>query len=168
MKVFRDRLGRDWKLSVTVGTIKRVRDLCGVNLYQIIEIGKTGELDMSLIDRLSGDPVLLVDVLYAVCKPDADARGVSDESFAEGIIGDAIEDAVNALLDEITDFFPEAKRRALQKALQATRRFADATKKKLEAVLSDPDLDRRLDSALEKLNDSSGNSPGSSESTPSR
>ena len=43
MKTFTDNTGRTWTLSVTVGTIKRVRALCGVDLANIItmESGKT-------------------------------------------------------------------------------------------------------------------------------
>ena len=36
MKTFTDNTGRTWTLSVTVGTIKRVRALCGVDLANII------------------------------------------------------------------------------------------------------------------------------------
>ena len=38
MKTFTDNTGRTWTLSVTVGTIKRVRALCGVDLANIISI----------------------------------------------------------------------------------------------------------------------------------
>ena len=66
MKTFTDNTGRTWTLSVTVGTIKRVRALCGVDLANIItmESGKTP--NVGLLERLASDPVLLVDVLFAV------------------------------------------------------------------------------------------------------
>ena len=109
MKTFTDNTGRTWTLSVTVGTIKRVRALCGVDLANIItmESGKTP--NVGLLERLAADPVLLVDVLFAVCKPEADAKGITDEEFGRAMAGDAIELAATALLDEIIDFFPEAK-----------------------------------------------------------
>ena len=123
MKTFTDNTGRTWTLSVTVGTIKRVRALCGVDLANIItmESGKTP--NVGLLERLAADPVLLVDVLFAVCKPEADAKGITDEEFGRAMAGDAIELAATALLDEIIDFFPEAKRKVFRKILDASRRF---------------------------------------------
>jgi uncharacterized protein (DUF1778 family) len=166
MKFFRDNSGREWQVSVTIGTMKRVRALCDVDLYKIIEVDKNGKPNAELLERLSTDPVLLVDVLYAVCKPEADKLGVSDFDFGEALTGDTIEAAANALLDELVDFFPEAKRQVFQKVLQATRRFKAATEKQLTAILTDPELDARLESELKKLLDSSGSTPGSSASTP--
>ena len=69
MKTFTDNTGRTWTLSVTVGTIKRVRALCSVDLANIITIEAGKAPNVGLLDRLASDPVLLVDVLYAVCKP---------------------------------------------------------------------------------------------------
>ena len=100
MKTFTDNTGRTWTLSVTVGTIKRVRALCGVDLANIItmESGKTP--NVGLLERLAADPVLLVDVLFAVCKPEADAKGITDEEFGRAMAGDAIELAATALRRE--------------------------------------------------------------------
>ena len=87
MKTFTDNTGRTWTLSVTVGTIKRVRALCGVDLANIISIEAGKAPNVGLLDRLASDPVLLVDVLYAVCKPEADAQNVSDEDFGRAMAG---------------------------------------------------------------------------------
>ena len=61
--------------------------------------------------------MLLCDVVYAACTPEADARSVTDEDFGRAMAGDAIELATTALLEELVDFFPLGKRRLLQKAL---------------------------------------------------
>lgn len=115
MKSFTDNTGRTWTLSVTVGTIKRVRALCNVDLAGVIAIESGVQPKIDLLERLGSDPVLLVDVLYAVCKPEADAKGVSDEEFGQAMSGDAIEMATTALLDEVIDFFPETKRKVFRR-----------------------------------------------------
>ncbi len=168
MKTFNDNTGRSWTLSVTVGTIKRVRALCGVDLANIItlEAGKQPKVD--LLERLASDPVLLVDVLYAVCKPEADAKNITDEEFGRAMAGDAIEFATAALLDEVIDFFPEAKRQVFRKILDATRRFEIKSKQALTELLTDPELDTKIDAALEQLMNSSSVSPESPESIPTR
>jgi len=163
MKSFTDNTGRAWLVNVNVGTIKRVRALCGVDLANIISIESGRKPKIELLERLASDPVLLVDVLYAVCKEEADSRNVSDEEFGRSMAGDAIEFATAALLDEIIDFFPEAKRKVFRRILDATRRFETKTKEALSTLLADPKLDARIDAALEKLTTSSSNLPESAE-----
>ena len=161
MKTFTDNTGRTWTLSVTVGTIKRVRALCGVDLANIIKTPNVG-----LLERLASDPVLLVDVLFAVCKPEADTKGITDEEFGRAMAGDAIELAATALLDEIIDFFPEAKRKVFRKILDASRRFEARSKQALTELLEDPAFDEKIDQALNQLTISSSVSPELPESIP--
>ena len=163
MKSFTDNLGRTWMLVVNVAAIKRVRALCGVDLNAIVEIDKDNNPTAELLERLSTDPVLLVDVLYAVCKTECDQKGVSDEDFGAAMAGDAIEQATAALLDEVVDFFPTAKRAALQKILAATRRIEALAKKKLENILGSAEFEEKLVSELERSTGLSSNAPGSAE-----
>ena len=163
MKSFTDNLGRTWTLVVNVAAIKRVRALCGVDLNAIVEIDKNNNPTAELLERLSTDPVLLVDVLYAVCKPECEQKSVSDEDFGAAMAGDAIEQATSALLDEVVDFFPTAKRAALQKILAATRRIEALAKKKLENILGSAEFEEKLVSELERSTGLSSNAPGSAE-----
>jgi len=163
MKSFTDNLGRTWTLVVNVAAIKRVRALCDVDLNAIVEIDRDNNPSTKLLERLSSDPVLLVDVLYAVCKPDCDQKQVSDQDFGVAMAGDAIDHATTALLDEIVDFFPEAKRLAFKKILSATRRFEEIAKKKLETMLQDGKFEEKLVSELERLTGLSGSAPASAE-----
>ena len=155
MKSFTDNKGRIWTLEVTVATIKRVRALCKVDLNSIVELDKNNKPSAELLERLSFDPVLLVDVLYAVCKPQADKLGITDEDFGEAMAGDAIEHATTALLEEVIDFFPEAKRLVMRKILSASRKFSEAARRKLEAELNG-EFESRVVSTLEQLTGSSG------------
>lgn len=163
MKTFTDNTGRVWTLAVNVAAIKRVRALCGVDLTSIVELDKDNNPDTKLIEQLSTDPVLLVDVLYAVCKTECDQKGVTDEDFGMSMAGDAIEHATAALLDEIIDFFPEAKRLAFKKILSATRRFEEIAKKRLNAIMADGEFEEKMVSELERLTGLSGSQQESAE-----
>ena len=165
MKTFTDNMGRTWTLVVNVATIKRVRALCGVDLNSIVEV-EDGKPSAKLLERLSGDPVLLVDVLYAVCRPECEQKGVSDEDFGAAMAGDAVEQATDALLDEIVDFFPAAKRKAFQRILSASRRFGEAARRRLEATLADGRFEDALVSELERLTGLSPSAPASAVSPP--
>ncbi|MFO0492814.1 MAG: hypothetical protein ACK51T_10310, partial [bacterium] len=101
MRQFKDNAGRTWTVDINVATLKRVRGLTGVDLMQVIE--------GTLIEKFIRDPVLLCDVVYAVCKPEADSAKVSDEEFGKAMAGDAIEAATGAVLDELISFCPSPR-----------------------------------------------------------
>ena len=153
MRSFRDAEGREWHLTVDVNAAKRVRSLAGVDLLDI-----TG----GLFDKLS-DPITLCDVLYSICKPEADKRGVTDEEFGRGLLGDPIDSATEALLEELVDFFPSRRREFLRKLLERSRETQGRAFQILTTRLDDP----RLNETIEKmLGDSSGSPPESLVSTP--
>ena len=161
MKTFVDNAGRTWTVAINVDAIKRVRDLAQVNLLEVIE-GK-------LLERLIGDPVLLCDVIYAVCKPEADAKTITDVDFGRAMAGDAIDGGTTALLEDLVDFFPQGRRRVLSKALAKLRKFETAALSAVETRLDSPELEKRLAADLAALNAESdiaaptppGNSSGS-------
>jgi hypothetical protein len=132
MHTFKDNQGREWTVEITVAAIKRVRGLAGVDLMEVLE-GSNG-----LIERLVRDPVLLCDVIYAACKPQADERQISDEAFGASMAGDAIEHATAALLEELVDFCPSPRDRAnLGRVLKATREVMDKARDVVERRIDD-------------------------------
>lgn len=166
MTAITDNNGQTWTLSMNVNTLRRVKSLCGVNLTEIVTIEPGKQPNTALLEQLASDPILLVDVLYAVVKPEADAKGITDEAFGAAMVGDAIEQAVNALLDEVINFFPSPKRKVLTRLIQAGRRFAKKQEEALTELLESPTLDEAIESALTESSDSVTNSAESSGSTP--
>ena len=168
MRQFKDNAGRTWTVDINVATLKRVRGLTGVDLMQVIE--------GTLIEKFIRDPVLLCDVVYAVCKPEADAATprVSDEEFGKSMAGDAIEAATQAVLDELISFCPSPRDRAnLGRVLQATNRVLDKardlTEKRIETLTSESELDKLVNRMVpEPLTpgSSSTSAPELSASTP--
>lgn len=159
MKTFNDNAGRTWTIAVNVDAIKRVRSLLEVDLLEIVE-GK-------LIEKLIRDPVLLCDVVYAVCKPEADAKGVSDEDFGRSMAGDAIEHATKALLEDLVGFSPSPRDRAnLKRVLDTTWDVMERARDLVEQRLASGELEKVVERALRTAGSSSGAAPASSESTP--
>lgn len=147
MRSFKDNADRQWQVEVNVAALKRVRGLVGVDLMQAIE-GSGG-----LIEKLVRDPVLLCDVVYALCKPEADGRGVSDEDFGRAMAGDAIEHATAAVLEELVGFCPSPRDRAnLGRVLQATHnvmeKARDLTSKRIDRLIESGELDRLAEAAM--------------------
>ena len=162
MKTFTDSTGRVWTLTVTVDAVRRVRDLVGVNLARIVEPREPGG-PVPLMTDLEDDLLLLVDVLFALVKPQADAEGVSDQEFGRALGGEALAAAHEAFWRELADFFLSLKRpalaRAIEKQLALVVSAMAAAEKKIEALDVDA-LVARTDG------DSSSSAPASAESTP--
>ncbi len=160
MKTFNDLTGRVWTISVNVDALKRVRSLLSVNLMEVIE-GK-------LLEQLISDPVLLCDIIYVLCKPEADAQEVSDEEFGRSMAGDAIELATTALLEELAEFFPLEKRRLLQKALTKLKTLETKALEMANLRLDSPELEAEMEAALNAVGNSSGQPPEPWDLTPAR
>lgn len=157
MKTFKDNAGRTWSVSVNVDAMKRVRSLLGVNLMEAV--------DGKLLEKLASDPVLLCDVIYSLCKPEADSKGISDEDFGKAMAGDAIEHATTAFLEDLVDFFPFAKRRLLAKALEKLKTLEAKILNVAQERLESPELEAEMETAMRNIGGSSGKSPEPSAST---
>jgi hypothetical protein len=145
MRNFIDSSGRVWVVDINVATVKRVKALAQINLLEVVQ----GDL----IERLSTDPVLLADVLYAVCQPQALREQVSDEAFGQALAGDVIDRATTALLEGLIEFFPEPRRRLLEKATAKYRQVQTKALELLEANLDNPQLEAKI---LQQLQDELG------------
>lgn len=162
MQKFIDRRGRVWIVDIDNTTLRRVKALTDVRLLDAI--------DGDLVTRLSSDPLLLGDVLFAICKPQADQQDVDDEAFAEGLAGDSIDEACKALVDALVAYFPESRRRLLRKAADKQKMIEMRGLDAIEKRLDDPNLVDRIVEDLERKlavpisSDSSFGSPASSES----
>lgn len=132
MKTFKDNEGREWCVAINSTTVKRVRDLLKVDLMSIVN-------DKEFIASLVNDPILLVDIIYVLCKSQADDRKISDEKFGEAMAGDAIALATEAMLDELVNFSPSAaKRKVLQTAFSRMKELDSLATAKVQKALDDP------------------------------
>lgn len=152
MKTFTDVGGRTWSVVVNVAAVKRVRDLLGLDPLEIDKF----------FPKVLGDLVTACDVLYAVCKPEADARGISDSDFGAALAGDVIETAVRALVEELIDFFPRSEVRTSLRA--AVARFwrvmeAVAQRASAQAEAETDELPPEVEAALKSAGVSSTSSP---------
>jgi hypothetical protein len=159
MKTFKDNAGRTWTIAVNVDAVKRVRDLLKEDLLDVKQV----------LERLMLDPILLCDVIYCVCKPQADAEKISDVDFAQAMAGDSIAMAKTALVEELVNFSPDPRdRENLGKAIEKFNQMADRAREVIKARLNSPTLSREIEAALSAVGGSFGNSLESPESPPDR
>jgi len=138
---FTDTTGHTWPIAITIGAAKRVRSLLDLDLLNL-EAGQP-----PTIQRLH-DLATVLDVVFALVKPDADALGVSDEDFAGRLDGKAAGAARAALWAGLTDFFLDAGRQDAARLLTRSNAVIEAEIAANRSALDDPAIDAAIDEAL--------------------
>jgi hypothetical protein len=110
MKTFKTTDGTEWQVTVNVGTIKRCQDDTGLRLTDLFASAEK-------IGSFFADDVKFCEVLFSTIRPQAEAAGKTLDDFLAGIDGTVIEGAAEALLAELSDFFPEPRKGLLKKML---------------------------------------------------
>jgi len=177
VKAFIDADNRTWVVSATVDSLRRVKDLAGVDLLTGDGLAKvTDQVDLwQLLE-------LWPNVLWALCLPQCQAAHIDQAAWASLLLADTegtpvFDAAITATLDELACFFRKLGRRtaaaALEKILEAKgakeTELAQRTARTLEGRMR-TELDRlsqQIDDQLTSiLGPPSTESPESSESTP--
>ncbi len=162
MKTFRDTADREWTVEINVTTLKRVKDLAGVDLTALIRPNDP------TFKNLSTDMFQLFDVLVALVKPQLEQRQITADAFGQALDENSVEAAVTALLEGVIDFFQADKRVILRRALLKVTTAADRVRRQnLETAaqrVESTEFDQIVERAMSGT--SSTDSPESSESTP--
>ena len=148
MKTFSDNKDRVWEVELNIRQMKRVRDILGIDLVNVISANKDGSVSTDTLERVANDPILLVDILWVLCEGQAKPAGVTDDDFGSSLAGDSIEEATRAFLDELVDFFPGARRLFLKKAVDLARKYETENLEVLKKALASPEFEERLKTSL--------------------
>jgi hypothetical protein len=111
MKTFKDASGREWTIDINLNTIEQVIASCKIDLTALFE----GEL--KTLAELFNTPKLLVSVLWVLCGPEKPDALLSEKAFKATMKGDFLEAGANALVDDVIDFFPLARKREVCRAI---------------------------------------------------
>ena len=109
MATFTDDKSRTWNITLNLGTARAVKRERG---FDFLCEGREHP-----ILKLAGDMELLGNVLWSLCEKQAIERGVTEEGFGEGIAGDSLDAATNALAEAYSDFCPNPTRREILRNL---------------------------------------------------
>lgn len=179
MQTFTDAEGRDWVLNLTVGCLRRIRANTGIDLtapeQTVDEYGHPDpQSQLTLSQRVTGELMLGVDVLFAAIALQADQRNLTVDQFCEDLPPDLCRIARLKFLEEWENFFRQLGRDDQQSIVRAAVELQRELELQLKAA-----SDRIKGSAMEKLRSEiatvmteacgsgSTNTPASSGSTPS-
>ncbi len=157
MASFKDAQDREWTVRIDVNALKAVRDELDFDLLT--------QQGAEQLAKLAADPILLVATLYVLCKDQIDERELSPEEFGAAFLGEAIAEAVDALMEGMIGFFPERQRRILMRVKEKSNQAVEQALAKVEAALDSGEMARTIEDRISSGVDST-NSPASSGSTP--
>ena len=133
--------GKQFDCVINIASMKRVKETLQLNLMECV----SGDL----MQRLSIDPCLLVDVLYVLHRPQCEMMGISDEQFGEGLFGDALDAASKAFTDALVEFFPTKQAKLMRLAMDKAEQEAEEAFQKAEEAIARGSLPKKSgDSAL--------------------
>ncbi|MEW4566124.1 hypothetical protein AB1K70_26640 [Bremerella sp. JC770] len=161
---FTDSKGRKWDATVDVPTVKEIRNHLKIDLLDLLN----GQ-DHSL-RKLIEDPITLVDALWLVCREQCAEKNITDEEFGRGLVGEGIDNAVDAFLVGLAYFFPKGRREIVLGVVRKMNESMERVTTKALAALEDQRLtaaiDREADQAIETwLNEVDGLAAGGKPST---
>lgn len=150
MHCFIDKNNTKWNIELNVGTAKRVLAETGVDLVNILDFDGDKK-EKSVLEKLSDDPCLLVDVLFSLCREQAKERSVDDFTFATLFDGETVVKATDVLMEEIISFSPPVRQKVLNKIYQTTKSLTGKMEMEVEKVLNDPEFEKHLEEELQNL-----------------
>lgn len=141
MKKFRDNLNQDWVIELTLGEVRRLRGLLGLDLFhpqhhlQVLH---------SLTDRIA--------FVCLLCEKQRDEYEISIDEFEERLTGQGFaHNASIAFLEELSDFFrrygQEAQARLNERSLKVMREGNE----RITTMTTNGEFDSLLDSAETEL-----------------
>ncbi|QEL14945.1 hypothetical protein [Limnoglobus roseus] len=128
MATFKDSTGRDWPVTINLGTLLACRS-AGFDLPT-----KLGDLT-KLADTLA-DPPEFLRLLVLLCDPAKATPPVPVEDFPHRLDGDAMHAAGIAVAEAAIDFFPSASRVEKEGMKGVMRKTRDASDEELTARLT--------------------------------
>jgi hypothetical protein len=120
---------------------------CGVDLINITDFAKKVEEETPL-ESLMNDPMLVVEVLYSLCRNQAASKGITGEAFGELFDYETIQGAVAALVEEIINFTPPVKRKVLMKMYEQGQRVMGEAEKEAEKILENPEFEKEVEAFM--------------------
>lgn len=141
MKQFTDAKGNAWSLTINISTVKRCLDLLGINLLEP-EKG-----DPPLLVRFT-DEILLCDIIYCLCKDQADQKGITDEDFGKSLDGESILRASNAFYEELIHFFQSRGQNHRAISIQKQMETILASMKRVEEEIQKIDIEKQINTAF--------------------
>lgn len=128
MRSFKDSAKREWTLSLTLGAERRVYEETGVYLSDL------SSTENPVIDRLVNDPGFLGMCVWTLCRKQVEEQGFTEDDFLDSLDSSVVEEAREALIEEVLDFLGHRGRALREARNQRLRLIEEVEQENLEAM----------------------------------
>lgn len=140
MSKFKDNMGQQWSLSLTIGKVRQLRDSLG---FDLLNPNDHMQVISSLTERIT--------FAFLLCEEQAKKLEVDADAFEVRLHGDGfMEAASDAFLEELDAFCQRVGQTALAKLTRNTLEQQKAGRVRLQEMLNSG----QIDSLLEEVNQS--------------
>lgn len=136
MKEFKDDEGRPWLLALTCAAAERLRELVTAEIEEevtaedgtVTKTKRTVPFDIGdvalvapLMSILHRDMCKRGEVIYAILRQQVEQKGLTRDQFLDGMRGESLDAAADALESEVVAFFPPSRRDLVSDTVRTVR-----------------------------------------------
>lgn len=149
MESFKDKNGKNWIIEINVGSARRVKAECGIDLLSAVTVNSEG-INTSVLDSIGSDAYMLVNVILSLCRKQIDEQNITDEDFLSYFDGETIQSATDSVIKEIINFSQPSKRKMLSLIYTKVKGFRAEAEQQVEKVLNNANFLTELDNQLKE------------------
>jgi len=142
MHTFTDADGKKWTIQLDTRMTRAIRSEIGVDLLN---------LDEKTIADLTQNDEILVDVISFICTDQIKRREMSEVDFARCIIGDVIDDASDALINELVFITRRNRRVIMKKAWEKTKAAEKKMTDHAMMILDSGIVEEKVEEAIQEM-----------------
>ncbi len=143
MSTFTDTRGEKWTIAVNFGTAHKLKQELDIDLLSHLKEPKEA---MFFMASLGEDPFQLGQIIYVLAKPEKEGLTVDD--LFSALDSEKAEEAYQAFMDAVIDFFPPRLRAQLKKlygkAMALQKEQMEQTLQEVDASIDSPEMDAKL------------------------
>jgi len=141
MHYFKDVKDTEWAVRLDVSVVKDIRDKIGIDLHH---------LDEGMLQKITDDDEVFVDLISIICSKQIDHEKLDANGFAERMVGDTLDEACNALMDELVFISRRSRRTVVAKAWEKTLAAEAVLTTKAVEMLDNLDVEGIATKAMEE------------------
>jgi hypothetical protein len=146
-QIFKDSEGREWDVGLPWDVVRRLKDKEGINLLEFAED------KFAKFREVMSDPLAMLDLLWAIVKPQAEAKQMTRDQFEKAMGGDALYEAQLSFEGAYLFFTHNPKTRsALKRLLEKQKAMQEVTMERLVKV-GEEMMQKHADLATAKIMD---------------
>ena len=148
MHKFKDVDNNEWVIQLDTHMARSLRKELGVDLLN---------LDEETISKLSSDTETLVDIISFICTDQIKSKDMDERKFAQCMVNDALDNASEALMQELVFISRRSRREIVAKAWEKIKAAEELMTARAMDMLDSGVVERKTEEAIQEMEAQLGN-----------